>query len=130
MAGKKRYNIVNNHKVCTICGDNKFVTQFHSNGDGIRGWCKECDVKKRRGKQQKWKDRKNKTKLHDPIKEKARNAVREAVRSGKLKKPKYCPRCAKETEARHLHGHHHSGYKDKLNIKWLCRWCHAREHVA
>lgn len=129
MAGKKRHNIINDHKVCTICEENKHVSLYHSNGATIRGWCKNCDIQKRKGRQQRWADRKNKTVNRDPVKESARNAVREAVRKGKLIKPTHCPNCKKETERKHMHGHHYNGYENKLDIEWLCRWCHAREHT-
>jgi DNA invertase Pin-like site-specific DNA recombinase len=43
----------------------------------------------------------------DPVKERARHAVRYAVASGKIVKPTHCPRCG--TKAL-LQAHHHNGY--------------------
>lgn len=129
MSRKARNKIINGVKKCTRCGEIKNTNNYHSNGRGMRGWCKECDRKIRRGRQQKWKDRKNKYKIRDPIKERARGRIRDAVRYNKIIKPKICPICAKEIETKHMQGHHYKGYEYPLDIKWMCRWCHSKEHA-
>jgi hypothetical protein len=54
---------------------------------------------------------------------KAKNAVNNALRDGKIKKPDKCDKCG-STDA--LSAHHHKGYDKKhwLDVQWLCRDCH------
>lgn len=58
-------------------------------------------------------------------KELARMSLRYAVRKGKIVKPKHCSKCGKEGK---IDGHHHNGYENRLDVVWLCRSCHVREH--
>lgn len=47
------------------------------------------------------------------------------IATGNLKRPKICPKCkesSKKVEA------HHEDYSKPLEIKWLCRGCHASLH--
>jgi hypothetical protein len=57
------------------------------------------------------------------IKENARAAARNAVKSGRLDKPTHCKRCQIETV--NLQGHHYRGYDRPLDVIWLCHRCHA-----
>lgn len=121
-----RNQIIEGYKTCTVCGEAKPVHCYHSNGHTIRGRCKDCYSETR--KQQSWSDRKNKYKSRNQVKERARVVVRDGVRYGKIDKPSTCPQCGKETTDKDMHGHHTNGYENKLDISWLCRWCHAKEH--
>lgn len=51
--------------------------------------------------------------------------VRDAIKSGKLIKPKNCVRC---NESKKLIDGHHTDYTKPLDVLWLCRKCHIQEH--
>lgn len=59
--------------------------------------------------------------------DKAREAVRRAVKDGVLLKPKACSKCSDEPEVRKLHGHHED-YTRPLDVIWLCVSCHVNLH--
>lgn len=61
-----------------------------------------------------------KMKILYPEKFKARYSLNDAVKSGKIIKPKKCQLCDIETK---LEGHHHD-YSKPLDVKWLCNRCH------
>lgn len=50
--------------------------------------------------------------------------VRDAVKSGKLTKPRMCSQCSTEGT---LHGHH-TDYTKPLDVVWLCQSCHLAAH--
>ena len=60
-----------------------------------------------------------------PQKEKARKAVRQAVRSGRLYKPYNCSECKKTFSKNKIEGHHED-YDKPLEVRWLCRRCHKK----
>jgi hypothetical protein len=62
---------------------------------------------------------------NNPIKRLASTIVRNAVRSGKLIKPKQCQSCG--SKPRRLHGHH-DDYAFPLVVRWLCPGCHVKWH--
>lgn len=58
----------------------------------------------------------------NPEKLRAKWTVRYAVKTGKLK-PQPCVRCGKKkTET------HHDDYTKPLDVVWMCRVCHRKEH--
>ena len=62
----------------------------------------------------------------------AYRAVRNAIRSGKLKRPVRCQDCGKRPKPRSdglsgMHAHH-SNYAKPLKVRWLCAFCHARKN--
>jgi hypothetical protein len=59
-----------------------------------------------------------------PYAYRARYAVTNAVRDGRLKKPDSCERCG--TYGR-IHGHHED-YAKPLEVVWLCAACHKARH--
>jgi len=66
-------------------------------------------------------------------KDQARHKLREAIKSGKINKPKVCERChalphPNRAGASQLHGHHHRGYGNPFDVIWLCSNCHLEEH--
>lgn len=61
----------------------------------------------------------------NPIKRGASTMVGNAVRDGKLTKPKNCSQCGVEPER--LHGHH-DDYAKPLEVRWLCPKCHTDWH--
>jgi ubiquitin C-terminal hydrolase len=52
-------------------------------------------------------------------------AVKRAVDSGIIIKPKNCEKCNKEYKI--LHGHHED-YSKRLEVIWLCPACHKKQH--
>lgn len=55
-----------------------------------------------------------------PERRKARNAVNNAVRDGRLSKPDRCSRCQKIGPVEGSH----DDYSRPLDVEWLCRPCH------
>jgi hypothetical protein len=62
---------------------------------------------------------------HNPLSIRAHSAVHLAIKQGVLAKPNKCSRCGRIP--RRLEGHHRD-YKRPLDVKWLCSFCHRREH--
>jgi hypothetical protein len=54
--------------------------------------------------------------------------LRQAVWSGKIKKPCSCSKCG--VTGKRICGHHHNGYSKKyaLDVVWLCDRCNSEEH--
>lgn len=54
----------------------------------------------------------------------ALKAVMNALRRGKLFRPDHCGNCGLicKPEA------HHPDYLKRLEVKWLCKWCHTGAH--
>jgi len=60
----------------------------------------------------------------------ARNAVSNALRSGKLIKPDCCDLCGTRIEdPKNLHGHHED-YNKQLEVIWVCVPCHKEKHMV
>jgi ribosomal protein S27AE len=55
----------------------------------------------------------------------AKNAVKYALKVGKLIKPAACEDCG---TAGRIHGHH-DDYSRKLDVRWLCPQCHTNVHM-
>lgn len=54
----------------------------------------------------------------------ARQALREAISSGRIRRPGRCEKCGVECEP---HGHH-TDYARPLFVEWLCVSCHGEAH--
>jgi len=145
-------------KKCSKCKIVKKLDKFYGckrTTSKKASWCKDCirisnqekyyfDVEKTREKERiKYlknidKNRarariynkdKNKVKYKKfKIESQARAKLNYAVRSGKILKPKICDNCKIKLPSRKIQGHHYKGYKYPLEVMWLCRLCHAREH--
>jgi len=61
-----------------------------------------------------------------PAENKARAAVGNAVRDGRLKKAEACQHC--HTKEKRLVGHHED-YRKPLEVIWLCDSCHRKLHA-
>lgn len=125
-----------------VCKDCKKAQQTQTRNDNIdyyRAYDSERDKTPERmekkkayyqteaGKQVKAKANK-KYKHNFPKASKARNAVSNAIRDGKLIKPTTCECCGNETSTRLLHGHH-CDYDKPLDVMWLCNKCHVEWHM-
>lgn len=118
---------------CGSCGtqDHSILRRNTKMSNGMYSYmCTPCNTKRVRAYRQTKRGRErvrqavyNSIKKH-PHKQRARLQVQEAVRQGKLVKPIVCEECQidKTVEA------HHPDYSKPLDIKWLCRQCHAALH--
>lgn len=136
-------------KVCFKCGgDPKPLSDFYKHPqmkDGHLNKCKVCtkgDVGKHRGEnldkiREYDRERANlphrkklntettkRMRENNPEAYKAHTALNNAIRDGKIIKPKVCSACNKE---RRLHGHH-DDYSKPLEVEWLCTPCHKDHH--
>jgi len=136
----------NLEKECFECRETKHLTDFYKHSqmaDGHLNKCRECvkaDVKARRkaipltmreyerkrGKTARRKAQvKARTKRHranNPEKYKARTAVGNALRDGRLfREP--CETCGAEK----VHAHH-DDYSKPLEVRWFCEPCHKAHH--
>ena len=133
-------------KICFKCGEEKSLDDFYKHSqmnDGHLNKCKECNKKdvhnnyfnnrdyyieydKKREKQGSRKIDKLKyqtdRRKREPEKYKARNAIYNAVRDGRVER-KPCEMCGdKKSQA------HHEDYSKPLDVIWLCRSCHVKHH--
>lgn len=135
-------------KRCFKCEAEKPLDEFYAHpmmADGHLNKCKDCarkDVRQHRIKhpeKHREYDRRRAQEPHrvalrqreyerewenHPDRMRARSAVSNAVRDGKLPK---LP-CAFCGEADNLEAHHHD-YSKPLDVTWLCRPCHRRFHA-
>jgi len=63
--------------------------------------------------------------IRNPEKNVAHMAVGRAVKSGQLIKGP-CRKCG---VLENVHGHHHNGYENRLDVVWLCARHHREEHA-
>jgi hypothetical protein len=61
---------------------------------------------------------------NDPEKVSARLAIMHEIKMGRIVKPNNCSRCLKECKPEG----HHPDYSKPLEVIWLCRQCHNKEH--
>lgn len=59
-----------------------------------------------------------------PYKKIATSAIANAIKRGKINKPKFCENCQ---ETGKIHGHH-DDYSKPYEVKWLCVKCHVSWH--
>jgi len=64
-----------------------------------------------------------------PNQERAKWAIRNAIRRGKIVKPNICEKCGKRHALRNIEAHHWSYRKEHwTDVIWMCRWCHDKLH--
>ena len=127
-------------KTCDQCGETKPDHDFYTR----RNVCKECvkanvranyarnrdhyvqyDKNREQTEERKaWKaGAQNLHRVRHPDKYRARNAVNNAIRDGRLvRKP--CEHCG---STQSVHAHHHD-YSKPLDVEWLCKDCHWKHH--
>jgi len=132
------------NKICILCKMEKTVLEFYklsANRNGLQGSCKKCwDARsllnKRKNydpvKQLEWslKRKQEGRQMRDflrqvvkfPEKYKARYTLKDAVKSGKVKKEP-CVVCGNVKSQGH-----HDDYSKPLQVKWLCQIHHADLH--
>ena len=125
-------------KTCNTCGKDKQEDEFHKRAasrDGLAAKCKMCQKeydKKRANLPHRVKARKEymnteagkishiratkKWQSKNTRKRKAHIAVGNAIRDGKLIKPRYCELCDCELNLEA----HHDDYDKPLDVRWLC----------
>jgi hypothetical protein len=132
-------------KTCFKCGVSKELKWFYRHPamkDGRLGKCIDCTKKdvaenyearrahyaayerKRYQRPESKAYQQKKTRAHNllnPDKYKARNAVSNAIRDGRLMKQD-CEVCGEKAQA------HHEDYSRPLDVRWLCRKHHLAEH--
>ena len=62
--------------------------------------------------------------LADPVRKRASKLTSNAIRNGKLQRPKRCEACGSTCTPEA----HHWDYNRPLDVQWLCRSCHVRVH--
>lgn len=133
-------------KVCSICDTAKPLTEFYAaqTRDGKAGQCMACVKARARIRHSQKREQiraydRQRSKLphramqrarqsmrekdQNPERYKARNAVNNAVRDGRLLKMD-CAFCGTSNTV----AHHHD-YTRPLDVTWLCSPCHARFHA-
>ena len=132
-------------KSCFKCGEVKPLAEFYKNpkmGDGHVNKCKECnkrDVTENRKKNIEHyraydieRGNRQTPEYHveyrskKPNGYKAKNAVSNAVRDGKMTRGVLCQFCGTYGP---LHAHHRD-YDKTLDVQWLCVPCHKQWHVT
>jgi len=119
-------------KVCKQCNVEKPLGDFHKSKTsrlGVNPRCKVCrNVKK--DKTQKLDKYTNTARLaeqryaaNNKAKRQAKNAVRQALKDGRLIKTD-CEHCGSNVN---IEGHH-PDYSKPLYVIWLCIKCHNKEH--
>lgn len=133
-------------KRCFKCCKTKDLDDFYVHkamADGYLGKCKACTKKdvtahrnknlarireydKRRAKlphrKKQLQERVRRFRKESPLAYAAHTILSNAVRAGKIKKPKRCQICKRK---RKLHGHHPDYYKP-LEVIWACPPCHFK----
>ncbi len=93
-------------------------------------YCKECVAQKRRKLRQSasgkahLRDYQRKFNQHNRHMVRAWNAAHYALKTGKLERPNSCTVC----EAKVRLEMHHADYSKPLDVTFLCRACHERQH--
>lgn len=120
-------------KRCATCKEEKPFDDFHRysrSKDGLQAACKSCMIeavtKWQRANTDRVRKISKKFKKSHPEQNRAHVKVRAAIKSGELKKPDQCEHC--NSSDVFLEGHHHD-YSKPLDVTWLCRTCHMKEHV-
>ena len=98
---------------CNRCWAKKSITEYSNIRYRV---CKDCAKKVC----------KERIKKH-PERARAKEALRYAVKTGKIKRGVECSRCGDSNKR--IIGHHED-YSRKLDVIWLCDLCHQKLHRA
>jgi len=127
-------------KRCPHCGITKPVSSFYMMKNGnLDSWCKQCQSKRgakdwsnglltRRKTSDEarafWREAQKRHRKKYPEKNRARQAISQRILRGKIIPPDRCQRC----QAIGKVVAHHADYSKPLDVIWLCRPCHRKEH--
>lgn len=121
---------------CKICASETAKKYREANPEKsrehTRKWQK-ANPEKHRKRERKWRESNpkkfraitKKTREKYPEKNNARNKFRSGIRAGKIIRPTNCSRC---DFVGMIEGHHYD-YSKPFDVIWLCRKCHAKEHI-
>jgi hypothetical protein len=117
---------------CGVCGDEVMAEGFTVvRRRPNRPTCRPCDRKKTAAYYAKNSERIRKKRASQvdeyTAKRRIANAVRYAVRSGKIMKPGQCQECGVAASGYGLHAHH-ADYNKPFEVEWLCVKCHGKRH--
>jgi len=132
-------------KKCFKCCLTKPISEFYRHpemSDGYLNKCKECTktdairtrnnnleyyrkYDRERYKKNGVRKRSVSYKLLNPEKIKARDIINNAIRDGKLARPKVCSICGALGVSIYAH---HSDYSKPLEVVWVCKSCHWKIH--
>ena len=138
-------------KKCRECGFEKELSDFYKHKkmkDGHLNICKDCTKKRvgshrlqnldrirnydrERGKLPHRKkqntERTRRIRREKPGYYSAHQAIANAIKSGRIKKPQKCAWCGREHSQ--IEGHHED-YRKPLDVIWLCSPCHKIYHLG
>jgi uncharacterized protein with PIN domain len=131
-------------KMCRGCRETKPVGEFYRHpqmSDGRLNHCKACKRKYAKDRHHEmmqdpgWRERereRGRTRDHKPatngtIRRRARTAVSNAVRDGRMTPADACEDCGHDYR-HHRREAHHEDYMKPLEVEWLCSLCHGRRH--
>jgi hypothetical protein len=121
---------------CPGCQQTFLVAEFSqalAQPDTCFTYCPGCHQKQRqeyyakpgkRARKRRADVEQSRTRRRDTKEAKARQAVQDAVKRGKLIKPDHCEGCLEPKTARELQGHHED-YDKPLEVHFFCSGCHA-----
>jgi hypothetical protein len=93
---------------------------YYTTNENVRKKSKEWKSKNREKLNNYLKEHVNK----NPLKVRARKIVNYHIQKGNMTRPIKCSKCIKECKPEA----HHEDYMKPLDIIWLCRSCHGKEH--
>lgn len=133
-------------RVCTTCGKSLPLCAFARKAEGKFGRqpkCRECTSEYTRDRYQRkrseildnvhktyrrnrdaYLSRQKALRARTMDRERARGAVRWALRRGDVTRPDHCSLCGRAGSVQA----HHPDYSKPLDVQWLCRSCHLTIH--
>jgi hypothetical protein len=119
------------YKQCGKCRKAKPLSEFHrrvASSDGLQSSCIPCRKEWDKLNPEKRYEYTRQYRRRNRAKQAAQWRVWDAIKRGKLTKPKHCEDCGQQVQnLDRLQGHHHD-YSKPLDVEWLCPQCHKNRH--